>query len=80
MQTAAKIALGSMLSTAHANLSVGPPYDAAVYRNGSLDVIEIRIEEGNPYLRELNQVWIDQLLDGVRQLPPLPRDVLADFA
>ena len=80
MQTAAKIALGSMLSTAHANLSVGPPYDAVVYRNGSLDVIEMRIEEGNPYLRELNQVWIDQLLDGVRQLPPLPRDVLADFA
>ena len=79
MQTAAKIALGSMLSTAHANLSVGPPYDAAVYRNGALDVIEMRIEEGNPYLRELNRVWIDQLLDGVRQLPPLPSDVLADF-
>ena len=79
MQTAAKIALGSMLSTAHANLSVGPPYDAAVYRNGSLDVMEMRIEEGNPYLRELNGVWIDQLLDGVRRLPPLPSDVLADF-
>jgi putative proteasome-type protease len=80
LQTAAKIALGSMLSTAHANLSVGPPYDAAVYRNGSLDVIEVRIEADNPYLTALNTVWIDQLLDSVQQLPPLPSGVLADFS
>ena len=79
LQTAAKIALGSMLSTAHANLSVGPPYDAAVYRNGSLDVLEMRIEDDHPYLAELNTVWIDQLLDAVHQLPPLPAGVLADF-
>ena len=31
IDTATKIALGSMMSTARANLSVGPPYDAAVY-------------------------------------------------
>ncbi len=80
MQNAAKIALGSMLSTAHANLSVGPPYDAAIYRNGSLDVRELRIEEDNPYLVELNTVWIDQLLDSVHHLPPMPPGVLDEFA
>ena len=79
LKTAAKIALGSMLSTAHANLSVGPPYDAAVYRNGSLDVLEMRIEADHPYLAELNTVWVDQLIDAVHKLPPLPAGVLADF-
>jgi putative proteasome-type protease len=80
VQTAAKIALGSMLSTAHANLSVGPPYDAAVYRNGSLDVRELRIEADHPYLAELNRTWTDQLLDAVQQLPPIPSAILAEFA
>jgi len=79
MQTAAKIALGSMLSTAHANLSVGPPYDAAIYRNGSLDVRELRIEADNAYLAELNRVWVDQLLDSVEHLPPIPPAILARF-
>ena len=51
LQTAAKIALGSMLSTAHANL-VGRSRRTtpAVYRNGTFEVIELRIEEDNPYL------------------------------
>ena len=34
-ETAIKIALGSMMSTARANLSVGPPYDLAIYRDDS---------------------------------------------
>jgi putative proteasome-type protease len=79
LETAAKIALGSMLSTAHANLSVGPPYDAALYRNGTYVAKELRIEEHNAYLTELNRVWIDQLLDAVQQLPPIPRAVADEF-
>jgi putative proteasome-type protease len=79
LETAGKIALGSMLSTAHANLSVGPPYDAAVYRNGALDVLELRIEHDNPYLAELNEVWINHLLDAVHHLPAIPPEVLAQF-
>jgi putative proteasome-type protease len=79
LETAGKIALGSMLSTAHANLAVGPPYDAAVYRNGALDVRELRIEHDNPYLKQLNEVWIADLLDSVQHLPPIPAEVLAEF-
>jgi putative proteasome-type protease len=78
LQTAAKIALGSMLSTAHANLSVGPPYDAAFSRNGSLDVLELRIEADHPYLQALNDVWTEQLIDAVHRLPPLPGTLLAE--
>ena len=79
LQTAVKIALGSMLSTAHANLSVGPPYDAGLYRNGTFDVRELRIEEDNAYLRQLNEVWIEQLLDSVARLPPIPTEVIDEF-
>jgi putative proteasome-type protease len=79
LQTAAKIALGSMLSTAHANLSVGPPYDAAIYRNGSLEMREMRIEEDNAYLKQLNDVWRDQLLESVQRLPPIPAEVIDEL-
>jgi putative proteasome-type protease len=78
-QTAVKIALGSMLSTAHANLSVGPPYDLAVYRNGSLDVHELRIEADHPYLAQLNDIWVEQLMDAVHHLPRIPDDLTAEF-
>ena len=79
LAAAAKIALGSMLSTAHANLAVGPPYDAGLYRNGTFEVRELRIEEDNAYLRQLNEVWIDQLLDSISQLPPIPADLVEEF-
>ena len=70
--TAGKIALTSMLSTARANLSVGPPYDAAVYRNGSLEVDEHRIDEDSPYLADLVGVWDKHLHAAIEDLPPLP--------
>jgi putative proteasome-type protease len=76
VEGAVKIALSSMLSTARANLSVGPPYDLAVYRNGSLELDEHRIEEHSPYLDELVQVWGRLLLDAVDALPPVPDELL----
>ena len=53
--TATKIALTSMVSTAAANLAVGPPYDAVIYRNGSLEPIEIRINAESPFLTRLGR-------------------------
>src|SRR3954462_14122767 len=47
MEAAIKVALSSMVSTARANVSVGPPYDVAVYRNGSLRLEEHRILDGS---------------------------------
>ena len=63
------IALSSMISTARANLSVGPPYDLAVYRNGSLELEQGRIEPDAPVLHELQERWATQLLAAVDQLP-----------
>jgi putative proteasome-type protease len=69
---AVKVALGSMLSTARANLSVGPPYDLAVYRDGTLDLDEHRIEEDSEYLAELSRVWVEHMIAGIDVLPPVP--------
>ena len=72
MDDAIKVALSSMVSTARANLSVGPPYDLAVYRNGSLDIFEHRIEATSEYLHELSQVWVRHLTEAIGVLPPIP--------
>jgi putative proteasome-type protease len=63
-----------MISTAHANVSVGPPYDLGVYRNGSLDVVEARVEADSPYLATLQSVWMAHFLDAIHQLPALTPD------
>ena len=73
LEVAAKIALGSMLSTAHANLSVGPPYDLAVYRNGALGFEEHRIEADSAYLDELRTVWVRHLSAAIDELPPISK-------
>ena len=44
IDTATSIALGSMMSTAGANLSVGPPYDGCVYLKDSRKPIEFRLQ------------------------------------
>ena len=76
LPTAAKISLSSMISTARANLSVGPPYDAAVYGNGSLEVSEVRIDAESPYLTELGEVWSRHLLAAIDELPPAPPELI----
>jgi putative proteasome-type protease len=78
--TSGKIALASMLSTAHANLSVGPPYDVAVYRNGTFEVKEYRLDADHPYLAEIDQAWRASLLESIGQLPPIPDDILTSLA
>lgn len=78
LASAVKIALGSMMSTARANLSVGPPYDVAVYRNGALDVEEMRVAEDSPLLRRLREMWEHLLRDAVAQLPDVADEDIAE--
>ena len=72
LDVATKIALGSMLSTTRANLSVGPPFDLSVYRNDSLVFDEHRIEADSEYLAELEVLFVQHLLDGLDDLPAVP--------
>ncbi|HKY14768.1 MAG TPA: hypothetical protein VJM33_07560 [Microthrixaceae bacterium] len=74
LATASKIALGSMMSTARANLSVGPPYDGAIYRNGSLELLEFRVEESSPLLGRLRDLWEERLVGIIDELPDVTVD------
>jgi putative proteasome-type protease len=74
--TATKIALGSMMSTARANLSVGPPYDLGIYRNDTFDVEEYRIAADSPVLAKLHDTWEQQLRASFNQLPALTHEDL----
>jgi putative proteasome-type protease len=73
---AVRIGLGSMLSTARANLSVGPPYDVAIYRDGAHDVEELRVEAGSQILAELSGTWDRLLMEAVSALPQVTREPL----
>jgi putative proteasome-type protease len=71
IEGATKVALSSMVSTARANLSVGPPYDLATYHNGSLVIEEGRIDADSPVLGEIQRRWTSHLLAAVADLPPI---------
>lgn len=73
---AAKVALSSMISTARANLSVGPPYDLGIYRPGTHRVDQVRIEADSPFLARLEEVWARNLAHALDELPNVePGDV-----
>ena len=72
LEQAIKIALGSMLSTTRANLSVGPPFDLAVYHNGRLTFDEHRIEPTSDYLARIQELFVSHLLAALDELPPIP--------
>jgi len=69
LEDAAKAALSSMISTARANLSVGPPYDLGIYRTGSHVVEHSRIERDSEFLARLEEVWSKHLRLGLDELP-----------
>jgi putative proteasome-type protease len=71
---AVKMAVSSMISTARANLSVGPPYDLGVYRSGTFALEEGRLHPDSPSLAALGHAWLSHLVDGVHSLPPVVVD------
>ncbi len=71
LPTATKIALTSMINTAAANLSVGPPYDAVIYAAGTFAPISARIQADSPYLARLQAVWQRHLAAAIAELPAL---------
>ncbi len=72
LSTAVKIALGSMMSTTRANLSVGPPYDVAVLEtDAEADLQEFRVEPDSPLIERLREVWERNMLAAVSELPPI---------
>lgn len=76
LRTAAKIALGSMMSTARANLSVGPPYDVGIYLSETREINQFRIQSDSPLLEQLRQMFERFILDAISELPVISGDDL----
>jgi len=74
LRDATKIALGSMMSTTRPNLSVGPPYDVAIYRDDSLSLEEFRFDADSPLLANLEVLWEKHMLNAVAELPHVSRE------
>jgi putative proteasome-type protease len=73
---ATKVALSSMMSTARANVSVGPPYDLGILNRDTHEIHEYRIEADSPFLRTVEKLWEQTLRSSFAQLPDLTRDDL----
>jgi putative proteasome-type protease len=62
LDEAAKCALVSMDSSLKSNLSVGPPLDLLVYREGALASDDfVCIDEANPYFQMIRSTWGQRL-------------------
>lgn len=76
---AVKFAILSMEATVKSNVSVGPPFDLLVYETDSLAVkYRRRLEEGDPYFRDIQRKWGEGIVQLVEQMPqmefqPAPR-------
>lgn len=72
LQTCALCALVSMEATIRSDLSVGPPIDIQLYQADSL-VLGPRycLTQDSEYLKSINRLWHQKLLEAVAQLPPL---------
>jgi putative proteasome-type protease len=65
-----------MMSTARANLSVGPPYDLGLYNRDRFAVEEFRIEADSPVLLAPQETWERQLRASFAELPSFTREDL----
>ncbi len=72
LQTAALCSLVSMDSTMRSNLSVGPPIDIQLYTANSFAIPRsYHFKEDSEYLKKVNQVWNQKLVESFQQLPQL---------
>jgi putative proteasome-type protease len=72
LHTAALCTLVSMDSTMRSNLTVGPPIDIQLYHADSLTAGEYyHLEEDSEYLRNINRMWNERMVESFEGLPPL---------
>jgi len=72
---AAKYAILSMDATMRSNVTVGPPIDLVIYREGEFDITQQRrFHENEPDLVSIHQSWEQSLRKAVAQLPEIGFD------
>ena len=70
LEDAARCALVSLDSTMRSNISVAPPIDLLLYRNGEFAVrTKLRLDYDTPYYRSLRSTWGQELEAIFQKLP-----------
>lgn len=72
LSDAVKFAILSMEATVKSNVSVGGPFDVFIYERDTLQVrLRRRLEESDPYFREIQKTWGEGIVKLVEQIPGL---------
>ncbi len=67
---AARCALVSLDSTMRSNISVGPPFELAIYRNNSLDIDQrLTVQVDSPFYATFQRCWKEGLAKVFEDLP-----------
>ena len=70
LEDAARLCLMSQVITRRSNLTVGPPFEVALYRRDSLAIAHhLKLERGQPEIGQINRVWIESQRQALQQLP-----------
>lgn len=70
LEAAARCALVSMDSTVRSNLTVGPPFDLAIYEKDALKIArKLHYKQNSPYFASLRKAWGEGLHDLFLSLP-----------
>ncbi|MEA3212148.1 MAG: putative proteasome-type protease [Chthoniobacter sp.] len=72
LSDAVKFGILSMEATVKSNVAVGPPFDLFLYERDSLQVkYRRRLEDGDPYFRDIQRKWGEGIVQLVEQMPGL---------
>lgn len=72
LKEGARLALVSLDATARSNITVGPPFEVALYQKDSLQLsCRCSFDETDPYLVKLRDAWNSGINAVFRGLPPL---------
>ncbi len=70
LEQGAQLSLVSLDATTRSNITVGPPFEVAVYDRDSLVLRHrCKFEERNPYLMQLRESWNENIRAGFARLP-----------
>ncbi|CAK6701765.1 20S proteasome subunit A/B [Synechococcus sp. CBW1107] len=73
LEDAARLCLVSQVITRRSNLTVGPPFEVAIYPRDSLAVAHHqRLERGATEIAEINRIWIESQRQAMQRLPRFP--------
>lgn len=73
LEDAARLCLVSQVITRRSNLTVGPPFEVALYPRDSLAISQqLKLERGNPELGNIIQIWTEAQREALQRLPRFP--------